>query len=52
MCLDTAFNYNTEESIGKVLKEWIDSGKVKRQDLFITTKVSTVCIMHGHSYGY
>ncbi|CAG9763998.1 unnamed protein product [Ceutorhynchus assimilis] len=37
--IDTAFNYNTEESIGKVLKEWIGSGKVKRENLFITTKL-------------
>lgn len=37
---DTAYNYNTEESIGKALKTWLDSGKVKREELFITTKVS------------
>lgn len=36
---DTAYNYNTEESIGKALKTWLDSGKVKREELFITTKV-------------
>lgn len=39
---DTAFNYNTEESIGKVLKDWLDCGKVKREELFITTKVSLI----------
>ncbi|XP_066249489.1 1,5-anhydro-D-fructose reductase-like [Euwallacea similis] len=37
--IDTAFNYNTEESIGKVLNQWIDSGRVKREELFITTKL-------------
>ncbi|CAG9773771.1 unnamed protein product [Ceutorhynchus assimilis] len=37
--IDTVFNYNTEESIGKILKEWIGSGKVKRENLFITTKL-------------
>lgn len=37
--LDTAFNYNTEESIGKVIKKWISLGKGTRQDLFITTKL-------------
>jgi alcohol dehydrogenase (NADP+) len=26
--------------IGKVLKKWFDSGKIKREDLFIVTKVS------------
>ncbi|KAJ8942646.1 hypothetical protein NQ318_013359 [Aromia moschata] len=36
---DTAFNYNNEEDIGDVLKKWFDSGKGKREDLFITTKL-------------
>nr|CAH7744769.1 unnamed protein product [Callosobruchus chinensis] len=36
--IDTAFNYNTEEYIGNVLSKWIESGKVKREELFITTK--------------
>lgn len=39
--LDTAFNYNTEEAIGNVLKNWLESGRVKRDELFITTKVGT-----------
>ncbi|CAJ0589701.1 unnamed protein product [Cylicocyclus nassatus] len=37
--IDTAFLYNNEAVIGKVLKEYIDSGKVKREDIFITTKL-------------
>ncbi|VDM76693.1 unnamed protein product [Strongylus vulgaris] len=37
--LDTAFLYDNEAMIGKVLKEYITSGKVKREDLFITTKI-------------
>ncbi|XP_030765036.1 1,5-anhydro-D-fructose reductase-like [Sitophilus oryzae] len=37
--IDTAFNYNNEDSIGKSIKQWIDSGKGKREDLFITTKL-------------
>lgn len=36
--IDTAFNYNNEEAIGKSLKKWFDQGG-KREDLFITTKV-------------
>lgn len=28
-----------EKTIGKVLKEWLDSGKIKREELFITTKL-------------
>lgn len=37
--IDTAFNYNNEEAIGKAIKKWIDDGKGVRKDLFITTKV-------------
>lgn len=42
--LDTAFNYSTEEEIGKVLKEWFDSGKLRRDEIFITTKVTYIMI--------
>ncbi|XP_076260205.1 1,5-anhydro-D-fructose reductase-like [Rhynchophorus ferrugineus] len=37
--IDTAFNYNNEDSIGKAIREWLDSGKGKREDLFLTTKL-------------
>ncbi|CAG9837609.1 unnamed protein product [Diabrotica balteata] len=37
--IDTAYNYNTEEPVGKVINRWIESGKVKREELFITTKL-------------
>ncbi|VEN64780.1 unnamed protein product [Callosobruchus maculatus] len=37
--IDTAFNYNTEEYIGNVLSKWIELGKIKREELFITTKL-------------
>lgn len=37
--IDCAPVYLNEKTIGKVLKEWIDAGKVKREDLFITTKL-------------
>ncbi|OXU22457.1 hypothetical protein TSAR_011418 [Trichomalopsis sarcophagae] len=36
--IDTAFNYNNEEAIGKSLKKWFGQGG-KREDLFITTKL-------------
>lgn len=39
--IDTATVYENEKIIGKVLNKWIDSGKVKRSDLFIVTKVRT-----------
>lgn len=37
--IDCAPVYLNEKAIGKVLKGWIDAGKVKREDLFITTKL-------------
>lgn len=37
--IDAAPVYLNEKTIGKVLKEWLDSGKVKREELFITTKL-------------
>ncbi|GBP61186.1 Dihydrodiol dehydrogenase 3 [Eumeta japonica] len=40
--IDTAFNYNNEEAIGKAIKNWINSGEGTRDDLFITTKLPHV----------
>jgi alcohol dehydrogenase (NADP+) len=37
---DTAWVYRNEAILGKVLQEWISSGKIKREDLFIVTKVT------------
>ncbi|XP_034232333.1 aldo-keto reductase family 1 member B7-like isoform X2 [Thrips palmi] len=37
--IDTATIYNNEHLIGKVLKRWLSEGKVKREDLFISTKL-------------
>lgn len=37
--IDTAAVYFNEEIIGKVLNKWISSGKLKREDLYVTTKV-------------
>lgn len=37
--IDAAYLYQNEGAIGKVLQEWIQSGRVKREELFITTKV-------------
>ncbi|XP_070497024.1 1,5-anhydro-D-fructose reductase-like [Chironomus tepperi] len=36
---DCAPVYMNEKAIGNVFKKWIDSGKVKRSDLFIVTKL-------------
>lgn len=37
--IDTAFLYRNEAAIGQVLAEWIQSGRIKREELFIVTKV-------------
>nr|XP_008192480.2 PREDICTED: 1,5-anhydro-D-fructose reductase [Tribolium castaneum] len=42
--IDTAYIYENEEIIGDVLKEWFTSGKLKREDLFITTKLPMIGI--------
>ena len=41
--IDTAYLYMNEAAIGEVLDDWIRSGKVKREELFITTKVFYNC---------
>ena len=38
--IDTALLYNNQEAIGDALEELFRSGDVKREDLFITTKVA------------
>ena len=38
--IDTAKIYRTEAAVGKALKEKIQEGIVKREDVFITTKVN------------
>ncbi|CAL8111386.1 unnamed protein product [Orchesella dallaii] len=40
--IDTAYLYSNEHLIGKVLKKWFDSGKIKREDLFIVTKLPQI----------
>lgn len=37
--IDTAWYYGSEPYIGKALKELFDAGELKREDIFITTKV-------------
>ncbi|KAH8388450.1 hypothetical protein KR093_006569, partial [Drosophila rubida] len=40
--IDTAPRYGNEQAIGKVLKRWLDAGKVKREELFIVTKLPVI----------
>lgn len=44
---DTTFAYQHEGMIGKILKKWFDSGKVKREEIFITTRLPTFSV-HPH----
>ncbi|KAF5305068.1 hypothetical protein FQA39_LY09330 [Lamprigera yunnana] len=37
--IDTAYAYENEKTIGKVINKWISDGKLKREDLFLTTKL-------------
>ncbi|CAD5227710.1 unnamed protein product [Bursaphelenchus okinawaensis] len=37
--IDTAANYFNEDEIGEALEKYIQSGKLKREDVFITTKI-------------
>ncbi|CAH1118942.1 unnamed protein product [Phaedon cochleariae] len=37
--IDTAYIYGNEAIIGRVLNKWLTSGKVTREELFITTKL-------------
>ncbi|KDR09443.1 hypothetical protein L798_00664, partial [Zootermopsis nevadensis] len=37
--IDTAYVYENEAAIGRVLAKWLNSGKVKREELFIVTKL-------------
>jgi diketogulonate reductase-like aldo/keto reductase len=37
--VDTAYSYTNEPMIGEALKEIFDSGKLKREELFVTTKI-------------
>ena len=38
--IDTAALYNNEDAIGEAIKEHIDAGKIKREDVYIVTKLS------------
>lgn len=37
--IDTAFTYGNEAVIGKAINTWLNKNNVKRDELFITTKV-------------
>ena len=41
---DTAWHYNTEEGLGIAITNKIADGTIKREDLFVTTKVVSVIL--------
>jgi diketogulonate reductase-like aldo/keto reductase len=40
--IDTACVYRNEEAIGRVVAKWIESGRINRSDLFITSKLGAL----------
>lgn len=38
--IDTAYVYGNEKEVGRAINKKIDDGTVKREDVFVTTKVS------------
>lgn len=40
--IDTAYFYENEGEVGKAVKQKIAEGVIKREDIFITTKVSLI----------
>ena len=48
--IDTALMYGNEKEIGKAVKELIDAGKIKREQLFIVTKVQNHYHTREHAF--
>jgi len=42
--IDTAASYGNEEEIGEVIHDRIKAGKLSRKDIFITSKIPSVCL--------
>ena len=47
--IDTAYNYQNEAEVGEALEEVLKDGKLKREDIFVTTKVRQE-LSHGQDY--
>lgn len=42
---DTAFAYTNEKEVGQAIRENISKGVIKREDVFVTTKVRWIFIV-------
>lgn len=40
--IDTATLYENEAAIGEVLNQWLSSGRIRREELFVTTKLPMI----------
>ena len=45
--IDTAYNYLNEDGVGRGIKAVLDSGKVKRSDIFVVTKLPNIAMQAG-----
>ncbi|KAJ8971913.1 hypothetical protein NQ314_000484, partial [Rhamnusium bicolor] len=46
--IDCAFVYLNEHVVGRVLKKWFSSGKLSREDIFLTTKLPPCAMRPEH----
>ncbi|XP_066290542.1 1,5-anhydro-D-fructose reductase-like isoform X1 [Branchiostoma lanceolatum] len=46
--IDTAWVYKNETEVGQAIKEKIAEGKIKREDVFVTTKLFLTCHQPDH----
>ncbi|VDN43601.1 unnamed protein product [Gongylonema pulchrum] len=49
---DTAYLYQTEEGVGEGLAQCIKHGKIRREDIFVTTKVAFCHFRPIFYYGF